>query len=329
MTNRAPATAAEARNERGKESAGGKSDWTELLESASLAGAGGASVAVSPSVRAADLVARARSLASFPRAFHQVSEVIARRDSSADLIAEAMKSDQSLCARMLKLANSAYCGLPSRVDNLRQAVVIIGVRQIQDLMAATLAVNQFKGVSPDLVDMKSFWRHSLACGLAAKFLAQVRHEPNTERFFITGLLHDIGSLVLYQEEPALASQALLAHIANNVALEVAEREVFGFDHAETTRALLAVWRLPPGIADAAATHHRPSESDNEIVATTIHIADALAYSFGFGTAGEVHAPSIALSAWETLGLTPEISEEVQREVQSRLDEVEGLFLTDD
>jgi HD-like signal output (HDOD) protein len=147
---------------------------------------------------AADVVSRTRSLASFPGSFHQISAVIERRDSSADLVAEAMKSDLSLCARLLKLANSAYCGYSGKVDNVRQAVVIIGVRQIQDLMAATLAVNQFKNISPELVDMRSFWRHSLACGLAAKSLAALRREPNTERYFITGLLHDIGSLVLYQ-----------------------------------------------------------------------------------------------------------------------------------
>jgi HD-like signal output (HDOD) protein len=280
-------------------------------------------------VTAVEVVSRARSLASFPGSFHQISAVIERRDSNADLVAEAMKSDLSLCARLLKLANSAYCGRSGRVDNLRQAVVIIGVRQIQDLMAATLAVNKFKNISPDLVDMRSFWRHSLACGLAAKSLAKLRREPNTERYFITGLLHDIGSLVLYQEEPELASRALLAHIERNVPLQDAERKLFGFDHADATSALLAVWRLPPGIAEAAAAHHRPSDCRQPVVATTIHVADALAYSFGLGTAGEVHVPALAPSVWETLGLKEEVAALVSEQVKAGLDEVESLFLGGD
>ncbi len=295
----------------------------------SAASGAGATVAEPVAMKAADVVARARSLASFPATFHHVSEVIGKPGSSADLVAEAMKSDQSLCARLLKLANSAYYGYPQKVDSLRQAIVIIGTRQIQDMMAATMAVDQFKGISPDLVDMRSFWRHSLACGLGAKALAQMRHEPNTERFFISGLLHDVGSLVLYQEEPALASAALFKHMETDVPLQVAEYQVFGFDHADVTGALLEVWRLPPGIGESAAAHHRPSSARNPLVATTIQVADALAYSLGLGTAGEVHVPVLDPSTWAAVGLPEDVTPLVQREIKARLEEVESLFFGDD
>jgi HD-like signal output (HDOD) protein len=276
----------------------------------------------------ADIVMRTRSLASLPNTFHEVSEAIRSPNSSAELVADAMRSDQSLCARLLKIANSSYYGYPHRVDNLRQAVVIIGTRQIQDLVAATLAVTQFRDVAPELVDMRSFWRHSLACGLAAKALAQLRREINTERAFLMGLLHDIGSLALYQQEPQLSSNALRTHRENHIPLEVAERDLLGFDHADVTTALLDMWRLPPGIKDAAGGHHRPRAAKNAVAATVVHVADSIVHALAFGTNGEAGVPELAGSAWEQIELRDSVTRVVQDEVKTRLDEVEGLFLAD-
>lgn len=279
-------------------------------------------------MRPADLVARIRSLASLPSTYQAVKDAIGHRNSSADLIAEAVKTDPSLSARVLRIANSAYYGYPRRVDNLRQAIVIIGSKQIEDVVAASLAIKQFKDVSPELVDMRSFWRHSLATALAAKSLAALRREVNTDRAFLIGLLHDIGSLVIYQQEAALASQALKAHTADKLPLEQCERTVFGFDHAAVSAALLEAWRLPSGIKEAVGQHHSGRWKADEPGPLMVHVADAVAHALGVGTNGETGVPPLMAGEWAGLGLSEQARGAVENEVTAQLEEAEALFLAE-
>ncbi|NIQ04053.1 MAG: HDOD domain-containing protein, partial [Nitrospinaceae bacterium] len=107
--------------------------------------------------------------------------------------------------------------------------------------------------------MEAFWYHSIASGLTSRVLAIYRKEPNPERFYVIGLLHDLGRLLLYLNLSQEMKEALLRYERGGFLYE-AERDVLGVDHAEVGGALLKKWKLPPRLVEAVRFHHRPSEA---------------------------------------------------------------------
>ncbi len=132
--------------------------------------------------------------------------------------------------------------------------------------------------------METFWAHSLYSAVVAKILARRIHAPNTERYFVMGLLHDIGSLVLYRQEPLLSRQALELAGRESLPLHVSEQQIFDFDHAEVGAELMRAWNLPDSFVATALHHHRPSGSELcALEAAIIHLADVIS-SMARGTA---------------------------------------------
>src|SRR3974390_2180864 len=119
---------------------------------------------------------------SLPLFHERLDEAINPPRSSIADIAKIISEDQGLTARILKLANSPLFGYFSKIDTITQAVTIIGVQQVRDLALALSVMDVFHGIPEDLVDMDSFWRHSVATGLAARLVATTQREANLERY---------------------------------------------------------------------------------------------------------------------------------------------------
>lgn len=280
-------------------------------------------------VSAHTIASRAGTLASLPSVYSHVERAINNPSNSAADIAKILQNDQALCARLLRIANSAFYGAPRRVEGLDDAVRIIGTRQLHDLVLATVVLTQFKGMDAHLVSMPSFWRHSLACAVAARTIAQLRREPNAERFFVAGLLHDIGSLVLYQQLADRAQIALDRHRRGEQALDEAERAIIGCDHGSVGAALMAAWRLPEFYREAAAGHHGGGHQPHTLGTAVIHLGDLVALALDLGHNGEVRLPRFSVEAWDLLGLAPESLRAIADQVLGFIGEAESVFLGDE
>ena len=279
-----------------------------------------------PPVSAETVAGHAKTLVSLPTIFFQVERAINHPSSSSTDIAKALRTDQGLSARLLRIANSAFYGFPRRVESVDQAVRIIGTRQLHDLVLATVVLTQFRGVDANLVTMKSFWQHSFACGIAARSLATLRRESNVEHFFVAGLLHDIGSLVLYQEFPQRAAVALEMHRRDKAALDEVERSVIGCDHGQVGAALMTLWKLPESYREVAANHHNPAGSRSPSVSTAVvHIADLLVAALALGSNGEIGLPRFCGEAWDVVALPPSDLGRVAEDALSLLEETLRLF----
>jgi HD-like signal output (HDOD) protein len=163
---------------------------------------------------------------------------------SARDIARLVSQDVGLTARLLRIANSASYGLRDRIDNIHQAVAVVGMNDLANLVLATVAVRKFARIRQDLVDMEEFWRRSVLAGVAARILAEETHVTHPERLFVAGLLHDIGSLILYYKEPE-RSQAILLEAGRDRSREAElQRGGFGFTFADLGAALMRHWNLP-------------------------------------------------------------------------------------
>ncbi len=269
---------------------------------------------------ATELVRSVKTIYSLPATFYRITEVVDDPNSSVDDIAEVISSDQSLSIRLLKLANSSFYGFPSKIDTISHAVTLIGGAQLRDLAQATSVISMFKGVPPDIVSMESFWKHSIGVGITSRLLAARRREPNTERFFVSGLLHDIGRLVIFEKLTDKARIFVELAKSKKIALVAAEREVLGFDHTDVGGALAETWNLPARLQEGIRVHHKfSSVARFALEAAVIHTGDVIAHCLALGTSGENLVPPLNPQAWAQIGLAdddlPILCDEATRQIE--------------
>ncbi len=246
-----------------------------------------------------ELISSILNIASLPSIYLRLVEIINAPQSSADHFANILSDDTGLTARLLKIVNSAHFGYQGRIETVNRAVTILGTKQLCELVLATSVVKMFKNIPQDLVDMDSFWLHSLACGLFAKNIAQQKKEPNPERYFTAGLLHDIGRLILFIQMPVVAKEIMEDAKKNSELLYLKERERLGFDHAILGGLLLDQWKLPIQHQEAVRYHHAPRMAKSfQIEASIIHVADILANALQYGTSGERFVPPLDQASYD-------------------------------
>jgi HD-like signal output (HDOD) protein len=276
-----------------------------------------------------DLLRGYVEVSSLPTVHLRLEEAINNPKKSMSDIAKVIREDSGLTARLLRIVNSAFYNFPSKVETISQAVTIVGTQQLSALALATSVMKMFDGIKGDLVSMDSYWRHSIACGLAARLLATFRREANAERFFVAGMLHDIGRLVLYTKLTDISREILLEAKTNRKLLYEAERERLGFTHAVVGGVLLQTWKLPTSLEEIVMYHHNPRAATRFPVETAIvHVADIIVHSMGLGTTGEVFVPPLDPEAWERLGIQPSVLAGVEDQIDLQYKDALQTMLAD-
>lgn len=275
----------------------------------------------------AQLIAKVRTVYSLPQTFHRLQEVVQNPDSSMSDIGEVLMADQALSARILQLANSSFYGFPSRIETISHAVTMIGAEQMVALVQGTCVASIFNRVPRELVNMELFWKHSIACGVTARLIAARRREPNTERFFLLGLLHDIGRLVILQHLPTEAAAAIATAGRDHVLLHQAELSQLGFDHAAVGYELLRTWKLPARLCEPIKMHHTYNGSSLYPIETAIlHTSDVIVNAMRCGSSGERFVPPLHPPHWDLAGLAPAMIGSLEKEILRQLDEVTTTIL---
>lgn len=254
-------------------------------------------------LRPQDLIEASPELGSPPMVYNRLMEVINHPRGGAGDVANVIRQDTALTARLLKLVNSAFFAFPKKIETVSQAVSVVGTSQVRDLSLATSITGLFKDIPKDLIDVDGFWRHSLGCGVAARVIAGLRSETNVERFFVAGILHDVGRLVLLLRAPEVAREILEYAVEKDVLLYDAEKEVTGFDHSRVGSVLMKHWGMPDVLQDALGYHHMPVKAARyPVEASTLHVADILAHALQIGGSGERYVPPVSAGGWTKLGL---------------------------
>lgn len=273
-------------------------------------------------------------LVSLPEVFMRIREVLSDPSSTVEEAAAVISKDPSLTAKLLKLVNSAFYartlrvsgGLPpGPVDTLSRAVMLLGLNQLSTLAMGVSVMPLFKDIPAGCIDMRQFWRHSVGVGLVAKLLAVRLSDPSPERFFVAGLLHDIGRLVLFKQTPEAAGAAMAQAAASGKHLVAVEREILGFDHAELGGMLLRKWRFPESLEQAVWRHHTPATADAPLEAAIVCVADAVAGATLPGCSGERLVPRYDHAAWEAVRLTPADLPELVETAEAHFEVICAMF----
>lgn len=273
--------------------------------------------------RAVQLAKGAAHVASPPLVYDRLNQVLAHPHCGSADIARVISEDPGLTSRLLKLVNSGFFGFPQPVESVAKAVTVVGTQQIRDLALATSVISAFDRVPAELVDLEAFWFHSLACGVMARVIASHRGADNVERFFVAGLLHDIGHLVIYVGAGAQAFEILEKTRTSGLPHLECERAVLDTDHTEVGGALMAAWNLPDALQQAVTWHHDPMSADTfEIEASAVHVAEVAAHGLGWGKSGDGRLPPFVGDAWDALGLSveelPTLISEAEVQLESAL-----------
>lgn len=272
------------------------------------------------------IVEETSTVYSLPLFYERLNETINHPRSSIDDISRIITEDQGLTARLLRLANSPMFGCYARVDSITKAVTIIGTQQLRDLALAASVMGVFKGIPEELLNMSSFWRHCIACGIIARSLAVYMRESNVERLFVAGMLHDVGQVVLAAARPEVVRDLLEEHRDTGRLYLELERERLGFDHAELGGALLKKWKIPSSIGEPVAFHHRPSSAEQFRLETSlIHFSDIICQAMEFGQGAEWGVPPLDEPAWERLGLSPHVLGSVLKQSESQIAETFAIL----
>jgi HD-like signal output (HDOD) protein len=223
------------------------------------------------------LAEKVTDLFSLPDIVLQLNELMQdEKTTNADL-EEVMALDPSMATKLLKIVNSAYFGFPGKIDSLARAISMIGRQELRSLVMAAAATDSFTGIPEHLVDMDVFWYHSITSGVLARLLAGHCKRLDRERFFLAGLLHGIGKLMLFAEYPQQSSLILSLKDQGVMVMTAKEKETFGFTYVEAGAALLKKWKLPQTIW-LMIQHQQDPLAAPEFVddASILHVAVAVA-----------------------------------------------------
>jgi putative nucleotidyltransferase with HDIG domain len=203
-------------------------------------------------------------------------------------ITDVVEGDDYLSALILKVANSSYYGNAGNVRSINDAVVLLGFTGIKSIaVAASLMVRKDDGTikKSEIIVRERLWRHALSTAIASKFIAEKTGFGDTGQAYITGIIHDIGRLAIFQYDEKKYHAIENYSLEKGVAMIDAETAVTGFDHAQIGAIILHKWGFPEAIVQAVAYHHRFFEDlqDRDLIGV-VAIANFISNSLGFGAA---------------------------------------------
>jgi len=236
----------------------------------------------------------------------KIQDVINDPSSSAADIAKLIAIDPALSARLLKIANSSFYNFPSQIDSLGRAVNLIGTEDLYNLALATCTPDAFSKLSnSDLIDIGSFWRHSVMAGLIGRSLGQSCSVRHSESLFLAGLFHNLGQLVVLEQVPESYIKIEQSKDDNKSPWQI-EKEILGHTYSEIGTALLVHWKMPTNILALVSDQHDPASSVDPRTASLVHISTRAASQLEYNRlTGFDFNQSILPVAWENTGLDNE------------------------
>ncbi len=232
-------------------------------------------------------------LPPLPDVVQKILNIVNDEGAGAKDLARIINVEPSMTAKILKIANSSFYGLKQQVTTISHAVVILGFNEVKNLVLGySIFSNLLSGNAKERKTSLDFWRHNIACGVAARVIGERVGYKNPEELFVVGLLHDIGKTIFYDYFTDQYRQVVQGALNHRKPLCVEEKERLGLTHAEVGFWLAKHWNLPAIIRDGIRFHDAPSlakkSSDpyTPMLAAIVYYADNLSKLLEIGNAGD-------------------------------------------
>jgi HD-like signal output (HDOD) protein len=215
-------------------------------------------------------------LPSLPHVLIEIYKELESDTAGIERMIQLLETDPGLATRALQLGNSAYYGAAKQITRVEDAILRVGPFDLWALLISTEVKSLFFGIRPDLMDMNSFWRHSLFTACACRILAEQQRPGAAGDLFIAGLIHDIGKLLFLQLTPIEYADVLNRYTGGDDGAAL-EQELLGIDHAQLGARLFRVWRLPTQLVELTAGHHTSAPLPERVA--LLRQANSLAHDY--------------------------------------------------
>ncbi|MEM7564380.1 MAG: HDOD domain-containing protein [Pseudomonadota bacterium] len=270
------------------------------------------------------LVDNVLQLISLPEIYLRLQQTIDDPLHTRPQVAAVVAYDPALSARVLRIANSSYYGFPRNIDTVESAVGIIGELDLRNLVLATTVIGSMNNLEYAGVDIDEFWLHSLRAGITARLIAALVGGCDKEIMFLAGILHDLGILVMYQQDSSLAAAINRQINKQHQLRDQAERELLGFDHAEVGSLLIRAWGLSEDLCQLTLCHHQYQMATEQARGSQVlSLANQLAeHDPGL----EVHDDIRYAALMESLSVSAKSLTEVVEMAAQQCDEIRSIIL---
>jgi HD-like signal output (HDOD) protein len=216
------------------------------------------------------LIAGTKGMISLPENLIETHRLINNPDSGSEEIAASILKDPSLSAKLLAMANSAYYG--HNVDRVSRAVTVLGHNQLRLLLVISMASDLFNGVDEKTLSVADFWTHSALTSITCKHLAKASNVLHAERLQVTGLLHEIGLMILLSTKKNEAAEIFSQKRWSPTMREKEEKAILGFCQQDVGAVLFESWNFPASLSLAIKNQRSGQDHDSKILLTSKLVA---------------------------------------------------------
>jgi len=243
-----------------------------------------------------------KDLPPMPQIVIKARECMGDPNAGINDLVKLFEKDQSIVVKVLQLGNSAYYGMSGKIATVKHAAVVLGLKTLGEIITmagvSNLMGRELKGYGFDSGDL---WRHSLAVGFGAQFLADRIKPSLSNDAFVAGLIHDAGKMVLDEYVLERRDEIATFMAAGDHTYLDAEKNLLGLDHAEIAGNICKKWILPDSITQGIRWHHHPARDTGNEMALFLHVADYFAKMSGMGTSINDFSYQMEADAFESLG----------------------------
>jgi HD-like signal output (HDOD) protein len=224
-------------------------------------------------------------VATLPEITLRIVQVVQDPRSTANDLHKIVRNDPALSARVLRVVNSAFYGLPGQIGSIDRAIMLLGLNAVKNIAIAASLSKMFKANNNKSAGFsgKDLWTHSVAVGALNKLITGVIGLALPDEAFLAGLMHDIGLVAVLQCKSDDIDK-LVDLIKDGVPFLEAERQTIGTDHQAIGMALAEKWKFPRSFQYVTGYHHNPEKlgESNRVLAVITHISDAVCNQSGLG-----------------------------------------------
>ena len=261
-----------------------------------------------------------------PEVYVAIRKLLLNTNSTVEDFVDVVETDSMLAVRIMRMAQSEYFGFPRACESLYQAISLIGLMQLHDLMLGSLCMRTFSAIPEEILNLKAFWRYNVQCGIAARTVGQFSRADSHHVFFTLGLLHEIGHAAMFLKAPEASLQALDDSLNELCSLAEAEQRHLGFDYGQVGSELMQLWHLPPVYREVALFHLEPERAQDRFrpAVNVVNLAHRFCQDPRSGRHEEMF--ETCRQKHSTFARLPEnIDEIIVDEIDTHTDEVLGLL----
>lgn len=290
-------------------------------------------MAVKTNAEYTDLLSKLKDIPTLPLVAVRVNELINDPDSSSADIAQVLKKDQVLTAKVLRLVNSSYYAIPGGVTDVQRALAFLGFNTVAQLVLSLSVFSMFSKLGGEELSMLDFWKHALATAVCSEVIAKRLKHARPEEAFTCGLLHDIGKLVLHEIDPERLEAIVKTAKERGCSFSEVEKEWDLPGHSYLGEVISAKWGLPQVIRLAIRHHHQDVSRMDSILSSAkpvihvVRIANQIVVKNQIGKSGDFSSGAITPDMYANTGLKESDIPEIEKQLVENMEKA-GSFLND-